>query len=140
MVGSGACAAREADFLLAQIDVGQIARQFPARAPQVDLKCEGVFAWSSIQNPLQWRIGNEAAIPIEFAVDLSGGKSWRERAAGHHMRWSDLVCGVVEIDEVPGCDIHGTDAEASGARIDAIEINQVLQHSFEWSHIVEAQV
>ncbi len=140
LVGAGAGAARIADVLLAHVDFDHIARQLAAGAPQVDLEGERVLARPGIEHPLQRRVGDDAAVPVELAVDLGGGKARRQRAAGHDMGGGDLVRLVVEIGEVAGPDVGGADAEAGLARIDPVEIHQALEQRLERRDVVEAEV
>src|SRR5215471_11053737 len=104
MIGRGSRAAGEADLLLAQFNLHQVARQFAARAPQIDLEGEGVLPRAALEDPLQRRVGDEAAVPVEFTLDLRSRKAGRQGAAGHYVLRAYPVGGVVEIDEVAATD------------------------------------
>src|ERR1700675_4311401 len=60
-------AARVLNLLLARNDIGHIARNLAARAPEIDLKHKRVLTGATLDHPLQRRVGYEAAIPIMFA-------------------------------------------------------------------------
>ena len=62
------------DVLLTGRDFGKVSRHLAMRAPDVDLESERVLAWTGLDHPLQWRIGDETAVPVELAVNLNGGK------------------------------------------------------------------
>ena len=53
------------------------------RAPDVDLESERVLAWTGLDHPLQWCIGDETAVPVELAVNLNGRKAGRKSPASH---------------------------------------------------------
>ena len=61
-----------------------------------------------------------------LALDLDRWEAWRQSAARHDVLGPDLVRLVVEIDEIAGRNIYCADAEAHLARIDPVEIDQLL--------------
>ena len=140
LVGRRPRAAGELDFLLPHFGFAEIARQFAARAPEIDLERQRVQPRPAVEHPLQRRVGNEAAVPIIFAVDLGRRKSGRQRAAGDDMRRADAMGRGIEIDEVAGSDIHRADAEAHGAGIEPVEVHQALERRLQRSDVIEAEL
>ena len=51
----------------------------------------------------------------------------------------DRLLVVVEVDEIPGPDVHGADAEADLSRVDPVEINKVLERLSEWARVVKSR-
>ena len=80
--------------------IPQRARQLAARAPEVDLKSQSVEMRLAFDDPVEWRVGDQAPIPVLLAFDLDGRETWRQRAARHDMVWSDHMRLGIEIDEV----------------------------------------
>jgi hypothetical protein len=108
------------------------------RAPQIELKNEGVFVGAAVEQPLQRCVGDEAAVPVEFSRDFRSWKAGRQRAAGHHMMRANLVGGVIEVDEVAVADVHSADTEASYSGIYQVKVHQAFERGFEWGSIVVA--
>ena len=92
-VGIGPCPARILDFFLSRDHVVEIAWQVAARAPQVDLERDRVLAGVARDHPLQRRIRDETAVPIELAIHLDGRTTGRQRPARHDVLGPDLVRG-----------------------------------------------
>lgn len=73
----------ELDFLQPHLGFAEIARQFTARTPEVDLEGQCVQPRSAVEHPLQWRVGNEAAVPIivrrrsRWPENLEAVSRWR---------------------------------------------------------------
>ena len=107
------------------------------RALHVDLERKGVLAVGSLEDPLQRRVGDEAAIPIMLALDLDG-EAGGQRSARHDMFGSNDVRVVVEIDEVAGGNVDRADAKTHFSGIDAVEVSQPLQRRLQHRRIVEA--
>src|SRR5262249_4199491 len=80
-------------------------------------------------HPLQRGVGDEPAIPIEFALHLDGRTAGWKRAARHDVLGPYLVAVRIEIDEVAAANVDGADAEAHLAEIDAIEVDEPLQRA-----------
>ena len=139
LISVGARPAGILDFLVPRRDLGQIAGKFAARAPEIHLKRERVLARALLDHPLQRRVRDEAAVPVEFAFDLHRRKAGRQRSARHHVLGPDRVRGVIEIDEIAGAHVHGADAEAHPARIDPVEVDKPLQRAFQVLGLVEAR-
>ena len=137
-VGRGTGAAAVLDLLRPHRHLGKVARQGALRAPQVHLQHQRVEARARRQHPVQRRVGNQAAVPVELVFHLDGGEGGRQGAAGHHVLGADHVRLVVEIGEVAGAHVHRADAEAHLARVDAVEIHQPLQRGAQGAGVVEA--
>ena len=110
-----------------------------ARAPEVDLEGERVLPRAVVDDPLQRRVRDEAAVPIIFAFDLDGREAGRQRAARHHVLGADRVRRVVEIDEVAGANVDRADAEAHFAGIDPVEVDEPFERRLEELGLVEAR-
>ena len=109
------------------------------RAPEVDLKCKRILAPRvALDHPLQWRVGNKAAIPVLLAVDFDGRKAGRQCPARHDMLGGNLLSAGVEIDKIAGPDIDCAGAEARHSSIKTIKIHQALERLPEVLGIVEA--
>jgi hypothetical protein len=106
MVGRRPCSTGELNFLLPHLGFAEIERQFTARTPEIDLKGQRVQPRSAVEHPLQRRIGNEAAVPIIFAVDFGGRETRRQCAAGDDMRRADVMGRGIEIDKIGGFDVY----------------------------------
>ena len=138
MIRIGPRPARILDLFLSRADIVEIARQVPARAPQVDLERERVLAGIACHHPLQRGVGDEPAIPIELAVHLDGGTAGRQRAARHDVLGPDLVAGRIEIDEVAAADVDGADGKAHLAGVDAVEVDEPLERAAQRRGVVPA--
>src|SRR5262249_11073123 len=77
--------ARVLDLLLPRSNLGEIAGKLATRAPEVDLEGERVLPLAVLEDPLQRGIGDEAAVPVVFTLDLDCRKTRRQGAAGHHV-------------------------------------------------------
>jgi hypothetical protein len=60
----------------------------------------------------------------------------RQRPARHDVLWPDPVGVGIEVGEIAGPNIDGSDAEARFARIDPIEVDQTLQRALEFACII----
>src|SRR5262245_35004324 len=138
LIGVGPRPAGILNLLLSRQDVIEIARQLAARAPQVDLEYERVQAGIALHHPLQRRVRDETAVPIEFAIHLDGGTAGRQRPARHDVLGPDRVGGRVEIHEVAAADIDGADTEPHLAGIDAIEVDESFQRAAQRGGVVPA--
>src|SRR5262245_37860951 len=74
-----------------------------------------------------------------LTLDLDGRKSRRQRAAGNHVLGADRLCRVVETDEVAGAHVHRANAEAHFTRIDAVEVDDLLERRLEEFGLVKAR-
>ena len=116
----------------------EIARQLAFCAPQVDLNGKRVSPRPIIEYPLQWCVGNEAPIPIIFAVNLSGGKTGWQLAARNDMRRADAMSFGVEVHEISSAHIHRTDAQAHASGVDAIEVHEALERGLQRGYVIVA--
>src|SRR5215470_14343851 len=78
-------------------------------------------------HPLQRRVGDETAVPIELTIYFDCRTAGRQRAARHDVLGPDLVGRRIEIDEIAAADVDGADAEPHLAGIDAVEIDEALE-------------
>src|SRR5947207_1796452 len=92
--------------------------------------------WMVVDHPTQRRVRDQATVPIVLALDLDRGKSGRQCTARHHVLRADAVRCRVEIGDVAGADVYRADAEAHGAAVDPVEIDQPLQCRSERSRVV----
>src|SRR5262245_1712046 len=138
LIGVGPRPARILNLLLPRQDVVEIARQLAARAPQVDLEYERVQAGIALHHPLQRRVRDETAVPIELAIHLDGGTARRQRSARHDVFGPDRVGRRIEIHEVAAANIDRADAESHLAGIDAIEVDKPLQRAAQRGGVVPA--
>src|SRR5258708_2814954 len=90
LVGFGPGAARILNLLLTCGDLGQVAWKLAAGAPYIDLKSEWVLAEAGVDDPLERRIRNEAAVPVVFAFDQPPGS--RAEASRSPPRARDQWC------------------------------------------------
>src|SRR5262245_15580353 len=138
LIGVGPRPAGILNLLLPRQDIVEIARQLAARTPQVDLEYERVEAGIALHHPLQRRVRDETAVPIQLAVHLDGGTTGRQRAGRHDVLGPDLVGGGVEIHEVAAANIDRAHAEPHLAGVEAIEIDQPLQRAAQRRGVVPA--
>ena len=88
---------------------------------------------------MERRVGNEAAIPINFAVNFGGRESGRKGAAGHDVRRADATGRIVEKSQISGLHIRCADAEAHGAGVDPVEIDKAFERGLQRGGIVKAK-
>jgi len=73
-----------------------------------------------------------------LAFDFDCWKAWRQRTARHDMFRPDRMRVVIKASEVAAPNVHGADAEACGAGIDAVEVHQALQGPLQLAGVVDA--
>jgi hypothetical protein len=78
--GNRASPARTANVLLALSDFLKVCGLSALSVKQVYLECQPASPWDGFQHALQWRVGDESAVPVEFAVDLDRRKALPNRA------------------------------------------------------------
>jgi hypothetical protein len=61
-------------------NIGKGLRKVAARVPQIDLEGKRVEPWLAVDDTLEGRIGDAAAIPIVLALNLNGRKARRQRS------------------------------------------------------------
>ena len=111
-------------------------------AEQIDLEDADIFLMiASIHDPLQWRVGDKAAIPIVLAFDFDGREARRQRAGSGNVQRIDaaavLELGAVEIAEVGAFDLDRANAQPRGAAVEQVEIDQAFQRLDERRRVVE---
>src|SRR5271167_76898 len=74
-----------------------------------------------------------------LATDYGGGKAGRQGATGYDMFRPDPVSGRVEVDKVPGTNIHGANAEAHRAIVHEVEVHEAFECRLQRRHIVKAE-
>jgi hypothetical protein len=89
---------------------------------------------------LQRRVRDDAAVPIELAVDSAAGKPGGSEPLAMTCSRPDLGFIVVEVDEVAGLDVGGADAEAHFLGIDPVEIDQPFEQRIERRDVVVGEV
>jgi hypothetical protein len=87
------------------------------------------------------RVGDDAAIPIVFAVDFDRRKTRRQRTARHHMLGPNDVRRRVEIDQLAASRIDAAEAKADVIviRVDEVKIDDALERCLERRRIAEAR-
>src|SRR5262249_13911337 len=141
VVGVGSGAARILDLFLPGGDLDEIAGKFTARAPEIHLKREDVLGKAKVivREPFQWCVGDQAAVPIILAFDLSRGKPRRQRTARHDVLGADGVRRRIEVHEITGTHVYGPDAQPGFARIDPLKIDEALKPALQQLRLVEAR-
>ena len=100
----------------------------PLRAEQVELEDAHVRARTALlQHVMQGRVGDEAAVPVGLLVDHDRREARRQGAARHDVLGADLLLGGVEILHIAGAHLHRAHAQAHGAGIQQIEIDELVQ-------------
>ena len=80
-----------------------------------------------VEDALGRRVGEDAAVPIELAVDAHGGEGRRQRARRHDVRRRELHLRRVEIMHHAGAHMRGADGEPRVAAIDEREVDELFQ-------------
>ena len=96
---------------------------------------------SAGRHPLQWRIGNQAAVPVELTFHLDRRKAGRQRATRHHVFRLDGPIFGIEVHEIAAAHIHGTDGQAHlvGIGVEVIEIDEPLERAAQFARVVVAR-
>ena len=137
VIGRHAGAGGILDVFLAGEDFRHVARDLAAGAEQVHLEDQRVLRAAIIEQMLQRRVGDQAAIPVVVFADADHGQGRRQGAAGHDMFRSDFDIRIVEIGEIGGLDIDRADRETDSTGIDEFEVNQFFQGSMQRRGIIE---
>ena len=138
LIGDRTGAAGIADVLFARIDVHDRRGHRAARGEEVDLEHQHLLALI-VEDVGQRRIGDEAAVPVEGAVDLDRRQPWRQGAGRHDVARIDPVGGGVEIAEIARFDVHGADRQARCAAVEPIPVDIFVERLRERRRIVEAE-
>jgi hypothetical protein len=115
------------DVLVPRQHFLDIAGQHAAGAEQVDLEHERVPPIVLVEQMLQRRVGDDAAVPEMIGADTHHLQRRQQRAAGHHMFGLDHFLLVVEIEEVAGQHIDRADREVDVGLIDQVEIDELQE-------------
>src|ERR1700737_1723899 len=137
--GIGPCLARILDVLGALEYLVDISRQFPACAEQIDLNDERVHLRRIVEHVPQRCVGNDASIPIEFAVDRHRRKPRRQSTACDHVLGTDSNVTIVEVQRIPGANVDRAERQSDVLVVDEVEIDQLLERRFERGSVVKAQ-
>ena len=131
--------AGKADVLLALGRLGQGRRHLAARREQVDLEDQAAPPPRLVEHVLQRRVGDDAAVPVELAVDLDRREARRQGAAGHDVaRIEATGIAGVEVPEVAVPDVDRADRETHASRIEEVEIDQRFQRLLQRLGVVVA--
>jgi hypothetical protein len=71
------------------------------------------------------RVGENAAVPVQLAVDARGRKCRRKRAGGHDMLHVQLAAAAVEIRHLAGAHVRRRDREARPSAVDQLEVDEL---------------
>ena len=89
-----------------------------------------VLARIVVEDRLGRRVGEDAAVPVELAVDAHRRKRRRQRAGRHDVLDADLAVAAVEVSHLAGAHMRGADGEPRLARVDQREVDQLAAASF----------
>ena len=121
--------ARILDVFLAMRDLPHRLRLRPDRVPHVHGEDQGVAARVVVEDHLGRRIGENAAVPIELAVDAHGREGRRQCARCQDVLDADLDFAAVEVAHLAGAHMRGADREPRLAPVDEREIDQLAAAS-----------
>ena len=82
-----------------------------------------------VEHRLDRRVRQDAAVPIELAVDAHGGEGRRQRARGHDVADVERHVAAVEVAHLAGADVGGADRQPGLLAIDPVEVDQLAQAS-----------
>src|SRR5271156_1161819 len=102
------------------------------RIPEVDGEDERVPARVVVEHHFRRRVGENAAVPVEFAIDANGGKRWRQGARGHDIPDAERPIPAVEIAHLAGPYVRGADRQARLSPIDQIELDDLGERALQW--------
>ena len=139
LVGVLARAAGIDNLFLPRSHISEVSRKPPAGAPKIHLERECVLARTEFERPLQRRVGNEAPVPVKFAVDFDSWKARRQRAAGKNVARVDRLRRCIEILKVAGAHIHCAGRIPRAAPVQALEVNQLRKRFTQGACVVIAR-
>src|SRR5271163_2977404 len=102
------------------------------RIPEVDGEDERVPPRVVVEHHFRRRVGENAAVPVEFAIDANGRKRWRQGARGHDMPDAERPIPAVEIAHLAGPYVRGADRQARLSSIDQIEVDDLGERALQW--------
>ena len=97
------------------------------RVPHVHGEDQRVAARVVVEDHLGRRVGEDAAVPVELAVDAHGRERRRQRARRHDVLDADLHVAAVEVAHLAGAHVRGADGQPRLAAVDEREIDQLGQ-------------
>src|SRR3546814_3421352 len=92
-----------------------------------------------IQNVLERRVGNKAAVPVMFAIDFDRRQSGWKRARRHDMIDGDPPLTAVEIDEIASADIDSAGAVSDRPFVQQVEVDEARQRLAQRPGIIKAE-
>src|SRR3546814_13476870 len=92
-----------------------------------------------IQNVLERRVGNKAAVPVMFAIDFDRRQSGWKRARRHDMIDGDPPLTAVEIDEIASADIDSAGAVSDRPFVQQVEVDAARQRLAQRPGIINAE-
>jgi hypothetical protein len=93
----------------------------------MDREDQGIAAGIVVEDHLGRRVGEDAAVPIKFAVDAHCRKGRRQGAGGEDVLDANGHVAAIEIAHAASADMGGTDGQARLAMVDELEIDEVEQ-------------
>ena len=97
------------------------------RAEEIDLEHQHALVAVHVEQMLERRVGEDAAVPVVLAVDIDGRKARRQGGARHDVLRPDAALLAVEVDRVALADVGGADAEAHVLGVEQLEIDEPLE-------------
>src|SRR5215203_2949549 len=97
-----------------------------------------ILARNVVEDRLGRGVRENAAVPVELAVDADGRKGGRQRARGEDVLDVDLAVAAVEIFHDARSYMRGADGEPGLAGIDEIEVDQLQQRLLQRLGRIEA--
>ena len=131
-------AARILDVLVPVEHLPDRVRLVAHRVPEMDGEDQRVLARIVVEDRLGRRVGEDAAVPVELAVDAHRRKRRRQRAGRHHVLDVDRHVAAVEVVHRAGAHMGGADGQPRPAIVDQVEVDQVAQGVFQRRGRVEA--
>ena len=116
------------DVLLALLHAGKIDRHLAARAEEIDLEHQELVLGAPVEHVLERGIGDDAAVPIRFAVDLDRRKGRRHGPARHDVLRPDHAIEIVETFRISGAHIDRAYRQAHLLAVDQVEIDHPAGH------------
>ena len=103
----------------------------PFGIPDVHGEHQRIAPGIVVEHRLHRRVRQDAAIPVELAIDADGRERRRQRAGRHDMAGARAACPAVEVAHLAGAHIGGADCQAGRASVDPVEIDQLVQRRLE---------